>query len=356
MESGNRIDFGLASQMKLLNEKLRFFACPRCHGSLNLASGERALCACGGQYGIADGVFDLRYSDGETSVLFQKDEERAAILRARSDALPFDELVRLCYSLPCSRTPASLDISVKFMLDGENRMETNLQCCSDVVRRAGWEIPRGGCALELGSGCGLTTGALTRHFDDVFGINPAHDESVVAQRANRERFQDRISFALAFGEHLPFPAGTFDFIIATDVLEHVADPMRVLLEAERVLKPGGIVVMDSPNRFDAFTPDGHVQLRFVGYLPEALREPYVQWRIGASWRMRNVHPLSYGSLRRCLEGLRCCEYHLDPDPRFVQWQRKTWKSKIAASMPGLSRWIGLHVGPNHNFAVRKNPN
>jgi SAM-dependent methyltransferase len=347
--------FRPAERVKPLNEKMPFLACPKCHGSLSFAVTDEAVCGCGWHFRVVDGVFDLRCRDSKTSALFEKDEERADILRTRADALSFDELVRLCYELPGSRTPSALDVSVRFMLDGENRMEANLRSFSKVAQRAGWEIPRGGCALEVGSGVGLTTGALARHFDHVFGINPAHDEVVVAQRANRDRFENCVCFALAFGEHLPFPPETFDFVIATDVLEHVTDPARVLLEAERVLKPNGIVAMDSPNRFNVFTPDGHVHLKYVGFLPEALREPYVRWRTGASWRMRNIRPLSYGRLRRCLEGLRACDYHLDPDSRFVEHQRETLRSKAAAAVPRLSRWIGLRVGPAHNFVVRRKP-
>jgi SAM-dependent methyltransferase len=45
---------------------------------------------------------------------------------------------------------------------------------------------------------------------------------------------------------LPFPAGDFDTVICTQVLEHVAEPVRVLREAARVLRPGGILLLTAP--------------------------------------------------------------------------------------------------------------
>jgi SAM-dependent methyltransferase len=44
-----------------------------------------------------------------------------------------------------------------------------------------------------------------------------------------------------------FPDGSFDVVTLWDVLEHLHDPKAALLEANRVLKPGGIVALRVPN-------------------------------------------------------------------------------------------------------------
>jgi ubiquinone/menaquinone biosynthesis C-methylase UbiE len=49
---------------------------------------------------------------------------------------------------------------------------------------------------------------------------------------------------------LPFPAATFDMVISRSVIEHVADPPEVFREICRVLRPGGTVVIVTPNKFD----------------------------------------------------------------------------------------------------------
>jgi SAM-dependent methyltransferase len=43
------------------------------------------------------------------------------------------------------------------------------------------------------------------------------------------------------GERLPFPDGHFSLILITNVIDHVADPWRVLTQMRRCLRPGGLV-------------------------------------------------------------------------------------------------------------------
>lgn len=46
---------------------------------------------------------------------------------------------------------------------------------------------------------------------------------------------------------LPYPAESFDAVIASEILEHVEDDVRALREIYRVLKPGGVVAVTVPN-------------------------------------------------------------------------------------------------------------
>ena len=49
---------------------------------------------------------------------------------------------------------------------------------------------------------------------------------------------------------LPFESGVFDMVIARSVVEHLTDPPRVFREFFRILRPGGHVVLITPNKFD----------------------------------------------------------------------------------------------------------
>jgi len=51
------------------------------------------------------------------------------------------------------------------------------------------------------------------------------------------------------GEAIPYADATFDLIFSDNVLEHLADPATVLREACRVLKPGGLYLAKTPNRW-----------------------------------------------------------------------------------------------------------
>jgi SAM-dependent methyltransferase len=45
---------------------------------------------------------------------------------------------------------------------------------------------------------------------------------------------------------LPFDAGVFDTVLLADVLEHIPEPLLLLQEVARVLRPGGRLVMGVP--------------------------------------------------------------------------------------------------------------
>ena len=48
---------------------------------------------------------------------------------------------------------------------------------------------------------------------------------------------------------LPFKDNSFDIVIATDILEHLFDPMKILIEMRRILKESGFGIISVPNHF-----------------------------------------------------------------------------------------------------------
>lgn len=92
--------------------------------------------------------------------------------------------------------------------------------------------------LEIGSG---PAGILT-HLDsnDKHAIDPL--ESFYATVDSFVRVRDsRTHYYTVRGEELPFPDNRFDLIIMDNVLDHAQDPMQVLREMQRVIKPNGLV-------------------------------------------------------------------------------------------------------------------
>jgi ubiquinone/menaquinone biosynthesis C-methylase UbiE len=119
---------------------------------------------------------------------------------------------------------------------------------------------RGKTLLEIGSGYGTNLAEWIKRFGiDGHGVEPGNVGFDSGIRASRLLFEangldpDRIKNAS--GEALPFGDESFDIVYSANVLEHTADPERVVAEALRVLKPGGIFHMEMPNFLSYF--EGH---------------------------------------------------------------------------------------------------
>ena len=60
---------------------------------------------------------------------------------------------------------------------------------------------------------------------------------------------------------LPFTDGAFDLVFSQGVLEHFRDPAPAMREQVRVLRPGGALVVDVPQKFNVYTLRKHQAMR-----------------------------------------------------------------------------------------------
>lgn len=94
--------------------------------------------------------------------------------------------------------------------------------------------------LDLGCSAGALGAGLRARGAEVVGVEV---DPALAREA--ERRLDRV--VLGDASELPDDLGSFDCIVAADVLEHLADPWRALRDAARLLEPGGTLVVSLPN-------------------------------------------------------------------------------------------------------------
>lgn len=134
--------------------------------------------------------------------------------------------------------------------------------------------------LDIGSGMGGFLVAATRNGMRATGVEPNGDYCTIT-RLRAARYCLAPGVIRGVGEALPFPAASFDVVLARDILEHVRDPDATLREIRRVLRPRGVALVTVINRFAWRDP--HYHLRGINWLPRPWGEWIVEW-VGRSKR------------------------------------------------------------------------
>lgn len=105
-------------------------------------------------------------------------------------------------------------------------------------------LPRHVAVLEVGAGGGFLLAELAAEgFDDLTATDIT--ATAIEEIAYRVPTADRV---LADAERLPFKDASFDVVISSDVIEHLPDADRHIAEVARVLRPGGLYFIKTPNR------------------------------------------------------------------------------------------------------------
>ena len=132
---------------------------------------------------------------------------------------------------------------------------------------------RGARMLEIGCGAGILLQEAWRHGWYADAVELSTELAAVARGNNPEA-------QIITGDIQTLePAGTpYDVVLSLDVLEHVLEPMAMIENCREFLKPGGLLLLQTPNtrslrgriqaaKWDMLDPDQHLNL----FSPDALR-------------------------------------------------------------------------------------
>jgi SAM-dependent methyltransferase len=122
------------------------------------------------------------------------------------------------------------------------------------------------------------------------------EEKRIVQASERERDNTAVSFLHITSDTLPFPGASFDGVLLNEVLDHVTDEIQTLREIHRVLRPGGHLVIMTPNRWFPF--EGHgmrigryrvgVPVPLLPWLPNAISKHFMLARNYWPYELRNM--------------------------------------------------------------------
>ena len=121
--------------------------------------------------------------------------------------------------------------------------------------------------LDLGTAAGHTALALAPDAALTVGLDPAPAMLRQARALATARAVERLVFLVSFADPLPFADGSLDLVTCRLAAHHFPDLPGVLYEIERVLRPGGRLLM-----IDTIAPEDDALDEFINAV-ETLRDP-----------------------------------------------------------------------------------
>jgi SAM-dependent methyltransferase len=209
------------------------------------------------------------------------------------------------------------------------RLRRSSKIHDDVAARFGRWLPRGRI-LDLPCGKGENARRLRAAGYDVVGADL--DPSL----AEGQGFPvEKVDLA----EPLPFADGSFDGVLCSECIEHLDAQVASLAELARVLRPGGVLVIATPNLLHL---EGRIATLLTGH---AYRNRTIVVETSAYWgsRAQRAHPTRgayFGHVFLInLFQLRFYLVHVGLEVLEVDTTRWSWRS--VALWPLLTPWIAL---------------
>ncbi len=269
--------------------------CPLCRRELSVQADAYECRSCQRVYGLHAGIPDFRvFPDPYLSVA--EDHARTDIVLQGLETQPDLESLLEFYWSFSDVTPIPLRKKfVRSAMVAGVKAKRIMRTLADTtfVRSLTPETTRS--VLDIGAGTGGFVAAATARYETVVGTDIAMRWLHVSRRRYMDLGVPVPPLVCCCAEHLPFPDGAFDLVVAAATIEFVRDQDAVLEESARVLSRDGSMFLQSVNRY-ALSGDPYVYLWGVGFLPRAWQARYVRWRRDASYE--NIRLLSHRELHR----------------------------------------------------------
>jgi SAM-dependent methyltransferase len=99
--------------------------------------------------------------------------------------------------------------------------------------------------LDIACGEGYGSALLAGVALEVTGVDI---DSSTIDKAKEKYRQTNLSFRTGSVENIPSESGIFDTVVSFETIEHIADHQRMMREIRRVLKPGGVLIISTPDK------------------------------------------------------------------------------------------------------------
>jgi len=107
------------------------------------------------------------------------------------------------------------------------------------------ELVAGKTVLDIACGEGYGSNLLSKTAQSVSGVDIA---VTVIEHATKKYKSSNLSFSTGSVERIPFADQHFDCVVSFETLEHTDQHEQMLAEVKRVLKPGGLLLISTPDK------------------------------------------------------------------------------------------------------------
>jgi SAM-dependent methyltransferase len=162
-----------------------------------------------------------------------------------------------------------------------------------IARIAECARERPGRALEVGFGAGVYLDSLASNYREAVGTELAenhldHARPFTLQHPNLTLMIDDIM-------HSRLPARHFDLVLCSEVLEHLRDTAGALAGIRRVLAPGGLLLISTPQRYSLM--ELSCKVAFLPGIIDLVRRIYGE----AVFETGHINLMTQGDMTRRLE-------------------------------------------------------
>ena len=273
-------------QIKMTARLADGLVCPHCHHVFNQFESKNLRCSnCDIYFETIAGMPDLR-THADRYMSLNQERQKAKRLASKKNCNSLEELTRAYYAITADVNVTRREQFVRHILGANYRGLALLE-----------QLPRNGSILEVGCGTGGFLAAAIESGRNAIGIDIASRWLVVAQKRLQPFLYFRNQHAIypACVEKMPFADASFEIIVADSLLEHLEDPISAVREMLRVLKPGGMLLIWSPNS-QWLGPDPHVGLWAIKLMPKRMAKWYLKCRRGDIFRPHCRSPRNWTDL------------------------------------------------------------
>lgn len=122
------------------------------------------------------------------------------------------------------------------------------------------KLAAGKVVLDIASGEGYGSAMLAKTANKVIGVDISNEAIMHAQ----EKYQaENLSFRLGSCSAIPLEDGSVDMVVSFETIEHHNEHDAMMREIKRVLRPGGVLVISSPDKLEFSDKPGTVNPHHV---------------------------------------------------------------------------------------------